>query len=55
MQKWEYDITEPHKLEKLIDILDAKGQQGWELVTVLNMVINQKPLCIGILKRPVNL
>ena len=37
MQKWEYDyMLLEGKWDEIIDILDVKGQQGWELITVVN-------------------
>lgn len=37
MQEWEYDLSFAKFEEeyKIIDILTAKGNEGWELVTVM--------------------
>jgi hypothetical protein len=54
MIQWEYDVTEgPHKLEELMEIMDKRGKQGWELVTVIEKIVGGNNY-IAIMKRKLN-
>jgi hypothetical protein len=53
MQQWEYNYTEPHRLEKLIESLEIQGKEGWELASIIEVrKTNRQIRYIAIVKRP---
>ena len=50
MPKWEYKLTEIADHVKLLDLLNADGQEGWELVDIEH---EHRGYAIAFLKRMV--
>ena len=43
MQTWDYDIMRlSGTWDEIVQVLSVKGAQGWELVTVVNMLTSEK-------------
>ena len=53
MPIWEYEIItlSGSKDDEMIPLLDSKGKQGWELVSVIN-IVDKKNQYLAFLKRP---
>lgn len=56
MVQWQYDSTTSHRIVELVAILDKKGKQGWELVTLIEVKVKtgESRRFMGIMKRPTN-
>jgi hypothetical protein len=54
MKKWQYNETEPHRLDKLMEVLEDLGRGGWELAAIIERrKTNQQIRYIAIVKRPI--
>ena len=55
MTHWEYDRTDDsYRLGELMEVLEAKGKQGWELASIIELrKTNQQIKYYAIFKRPI--
>lgn len=57
MQKWEYEAVQlsGSKDEDMIPLLDVKGEQGWELVSVVAtpIPVDKRIQYLAFFKRPI--